>query len=148
MSILTIDAVMFRTTEEIFSLVRRFGDCTLPRSEWTHAAHLTVALWHLLQYDWAEAVERVRHGIKLYNAANGVATTRESGYHETITLFWLRRVRSFLEEGRNEGCSLAPLANRLVEGADRNLPLEYYSRELLFSWEARLSWAEPDLKPL
>ncbi|HEV7892466.1 MAG TPA: hypothetical protein VGP08_17775, partial [Pyrinomonadaceae bacterium] len=60
MSLLTMDTTKFRTTGEVLSLLRRFDDCTLPRDEWTHAAHLTVALWHLLEYDWAEAVSRVR----------------------------------------------------------------------------------------
>jgi hypothetical protein len=30
---------------------------------------------------------------------------------------------------------------------EKNFPLAYYSRERLFSNEARTSWAEPDLKP-
>src|SRR5687768_5917487 len=133
MSILTIDAVKFRTTEEIFSLVRRFEDCTLPRAEWTHAAHLTVALWHLLQFDWPEATERVRRGIQRYNAAHGVLPTPTGGYHETLTLFWLRVVRSHLEGGRNEARSLVSLANELAATADSRLPLRYYTRERLFS---------------
>ena len=138
----------YERAAEVEALVRGFLSCTLPWSAWTHAAHLTVALWHLLHYDWAEAVERVRRGIKLYNTANRVATTRERGYHETITLFWMRYVRAFLEANYNEGRSLASLANELIVRADRNAPLEHYSRELLFSWEARRAWAEPDLKPL
>ena len=125
-----------------------FEDCTLPRTEWTHAAHLTVALWHLLEFDWAEAVERVRLGIKRYNAAHGIVTTPTGGYHETLTIFWLRHVRSFLEMGRNEARSLVALANELAAGADKSLPLEYYTRERLFSTEARAAWVEPDLKPL
>jgi hypothetical protein len=148
MSILTLDEVKFRTTEEILALVRGFEDCTLPREEWTHAAHLTVALWYLLQYDWPEAAGCVRRGIKRYNAAHGVATTPTSGYHETLTLFWLRCVRSFLEGERNEGRSLVSLANELAASADKNLPLAHYTRERLFSREARNAWVEPDLKPL
>src|ERR1043165_5805414 len=58
----TLENVTFRTSEEMFELLRRFEDCTLPREEWTHAAHLTVALWHLLQFDWPEACARVRAG--------------------------------------------------------------------------------------
>jgi hypothetical protein len=138
----------FRTTGEILALVRRFDDCTLPREEWTHASHLTVALWHLLEYDWAEAVARVRVGIQRYNAAHGIRTTPTGGYHETLTLFWLRHVRAFLEEGRNEARSLVSLANDLADSADRSLPLKYYTRERLFSTEARASWVEPDLKRL
>jgi hypothetical protein len=148
MSILTLEANTFRTTEEIFSLVRRFEDCTLPREEWTHAAHLTVALWHLLQFDWPEAVAHVRRGIKRYNAAHGIRATPTGGYHETLTLFWLRTVRAFLEAERNEARALVHLANELAETADKRLPLKHYTRELLFSPEARAAWVEPDLKPL
>ena len=148
MSALTVDAVRFRTNEEVFSLVRRFRDCTLPRAEWTHAAHLVVALWHLLEYDWPEATARVRLGIRSYNAAHGIPTTPTGGYHETLTLFWLRVVRSFLEGGRNEARSLVSLANELAAGADSGLPLRHYTRARLFSPEARAGWVEPDLKPL
>jgi hypothetical protein len=148
MSMLINEAVKFRTNEEVFSLVRRFGDCTLPRSEWTHAAHLTVALWFLLEFDWPEATERVRLGIRRYNAAHGIVTTPTGGYHETLTLFWLRVVRSFLEGGRNEGRSLVGLANELGASADSGLPLRHYTRERLFSPEARAAWVEPDLKPI
>src|SRR5919206_2282026 len=148
MSMMTMDDVRFRTTGEILALVRRFDDCTLPREEWTHAAHLTVALWYLLQYDWAEAVARARLGIQRYNAAHGIRTTPTGGYHETLTIFWMRRVRAFLEDGRNEARSLVSLANELAASADRNLPLEYYTRERLFSTEARAAWVEPDLKSL
>jgi hypothetical protein len=148
MSILTLDATTFRTTEEILALVRRFEDCTLPREEWTHAAHLTVALWHLLQFDWPEAVTRVRARIKRYNAAHGIPATPTGGYHETLTLFWLRVVRRFLEAERNEARALVHLANELAANADKGLPLKHYTRELLFSPEARAEWVEPDLKPL
>jgi len=148
MSILTFEAVKFRTTEEVLALVRRFEDCTLPRAEWTHAAHLTVALWHLLQYDWPEATSRVRRGIRRYNAAHGIRETPEGGYHETLTLFWLCAVRSFLEGGRNEARSLVSLANDLAAAYDKSLPLEFYTRARLFSREARTGWVEPDLKPL
>jgi len=148
MSILTLDATTFRTNEEIFSLLRRFDDCTLPRAEWTHAAHLTVALWFLLEFDWPEATDRVRRGIRRYNAAHGIRPTPTGGYHETLTLFWLRTVRTFLEAGRNEARALVHLANELAETADKSLPLAHYTRERLFSPEARASWVEPDLKPL
>lgn len=148
MSLLTMETTKFRSTGEVLSLLRRFEDCTLPRDEWTHAAHLTVALWHLLEYDWEEAVSRVRRGILRYNAAHGVRTTPTGGYHETLTLFWMRRVRAFLEDGRNEARSLVALANDLADALDSRLPFEYYTRERLFSSEARAAWVEPDLKSL
>jgi len=148
MALLTLEVVTYREAGEILALVRDFETCALPRERWTHAAHLTVALWYLLQYEWPEAVRRVREGIKRLNEAHGVVTTRERGYHETLTLFWLRHVRAFLERGYNEARPLVPLANELIERSDRNRPLEHYTRALLFSWEARLGWVEPDIKPL
>lgn len=148
MTTLTLETATFSTTEEILALVRGFEECTLPRERWTHAAHLTVALWNLLQYDWPEACARVRLDIKRYNAAHGIHATPTGGYHETLTLFWLRRVRAFLEDGRNEARSLVALANELAASADKSLPLAYYTRERLFSAEARAGWVEPDLKPL
>src|SRR5829696_4318527 len=148
MTMLTLEATTFRTSEEMFELLRRFEDCTLPPEEWTHAAQLTVALWYLLQFDWPEAVARVRARIKRYNAAHGVPTTPAGGYHETLTLFWLRVVRTFLEAERNEARALVRLANELIASADKGLPLSHYTRERLLSPEARAHWVEPDLKPL
>ena len=148
MSILTLEVKTFRTSEEMFELLRRFEDCTLPRGEWTHAAHLTVALWHLLQFDWPEAVARVRTRIKCYNAAHGILTTPTGGYHETLTIFWLRTVRAYLDAERNEARALVHLANELAATHDKGLPLSYYTRDRLFSPEARAGWVEPDLKPL
>ena len=148
MAIATLEMVTFRTSEEMFELLRRFEDCTLPREEWTHAAHLTVALWHLLQFDWPEAVARVRRGIKRYNAAHGIVETPTGGYHETLTLFWLRTVRAFLDTERNEARALVHLANELAATHDKGLPFSFYTRERLFSPEARAGWVEPDLRPL
>ncbi len=149
MSAVHLEIVRYSNAAEVLALVRDFKFCTLPRSEWTHRAHLTVALWHELRYPWAEAVELVRAGIKRYNEAHGIRQTREGGYHETITLFWLRMVRAYLlEAAENKRCSLAALANGLVERYPKELPLRYYTRERLMSWEARQRWVEPDLLPL
>ena len=42
--------------QEVTDLVARFADGTLPASEWTHRAHLTVALWHATHHAPAEAL--------------------------------------------------------------------------------------------
>lgn len=144
-----VEATTYRNAAEVLALVRDFKFCTLPRERWTHRAHLTVALWHQLRYPWPEAVRLVRAGIKRYNDAHGILTTKEGGYHETMTLFWMRVVREYLlGAAKNQRCSLAHLANSLVENCAKELPLEYYSRERLMSQEARAAWVEPDLKSL
>jgi hypothetical protein len=139
--------VKYQTISEMKNLIAAFNNCTLPRCEWHHVAHLTVALWYLSQYKEQEAINRLRQGIQQYNAAVGIKTTKESGYHATITLFWIQIVHHYLlaAVARN---SLLELANGLIQTyGDKNLPLKYYSRDLLMSWEARSHWIEPDLKP-
>jgi hypothetical protein len=138
----------YRSLGEIESLVRAFEDCRLPRPEWTHEAHLTVALWYLAHCSGREATARIRNGIKRYNAANGIHMTKDNGYHETITLFWICVLSKYLLL-TDAGHSFLELANGMVARfSDRRYPFEYYSRELLTSWRARTSWVEPDLKAL
>jgi hypothetical protein len=85
-------------------------------------------------------------GIYWLNDTHGTPNTEASGYHETLTVFWLRTIAEFLEtRSKNEG--LACLANELlVECNDTKLPLSFYTRERLFSVEARMSYVEPNLK--
>jgi hypothetical protein len=154
------------TENNINRLIHAFQSCTLPRCQWTHQAHLIVALWYLTHYSEPDATNYIRNGIQNYNRARGIKTTKNSGYHETITLFWIQRVRHFLAVlsmqevisapsvgqyllTEDANITLAELANNLVEYyRNPNLVLEYYSRDLLMSQSARQGWVEPDLKSL
>lgn len=122
-------------------LIDAFERCTLPREEWTHAAHLRVALWYLVHYPYEVALDRLRHGIGRYNRA-----VSSRGYHETLTCFWAQAVRRYLDE--IEPCqALEGRADRLVaKFSDARLPWTYYSAGRLASDEARTGWTEPDLR--
>ena len=148
MSTIHAERLSFRTSAEVEMLAHEFADCTLPRERWTHQAHLTVALWYLARHTRAEATRLIREGIKRYNRACGVRTTPTSGYHETLTLFWIRIVGGYLERAAGDSRSLVHLVNGLLSDHDTSLPLNYYSRERLMSGEARARWVEPDLKAL
>lgn len=139
---------IYRSPSEIDSLIHAFQECSLPRSQWTHEAHLTVALWYLFYDSEQEAINAVRNGIKRYNSVQGIETTKDGGYHETLTLFWVRTIRRYLaDESRNR--SIVHLANGLIaKYADRTLPFTYYTRDRLMSWEARNNWVEPDLRAI
>jgi hypothetical protein len=138
----------FCAFEEIENLIRGFESGALSRDQWDHKAHLTVACWYLICYPEPEAARRIREGIQRYNKAAGTVTTIENGYHETITMFWASMVKSFLRNATLE-CSILGLINNLVDRyANKHILFEYYSLDLLMSWEARLNWVEPDLKPL
>ena len=140
--------IIYRSPSDIDSLIHAFQECSLPRSQWTHEAHLTVALWYLFYDAEQEAINAVRNGIKRYNSVQGIETTKDGGYHETLTLFWVQTVRRYLaDESRNR--SMVNLANGLIaKYADRTLPFTYYTRDRLMSSEARINWVEPDLRSL
>ncbi len=133
----------FENDDEIVSLVEAFEACSIHPAEFKHYQHLAVALWYVANFPYDEASARMRTGIQKLAAAYG-----KSGYHETITRFWLEMVRQFLA-GAATSTSLADLANRLgSECADKNLIRDYYSEELLNSESAKNGWAASDLKPL
>jgi hypothetical protein len=133
----------YKTDEEIRSLVTAFEACSFHPSEFKHYQHLAVALWYVWHLPYEEAVKRMTGGIRRLAETYG-----KSGYHETITLFWLTLVSNFAGEMRRNS-SLATIANQLIENYnDKNLIGEYYSAELLASEEAKAQWVEPDLKRL
>jgi hypothetical protein len=149
MIVTTVEKNCYDSIAEIESVVHGFQWCTLPRERWTHAAHLTIALWYHLRLQWPDAEKLIRQSIQRFNEAHGIVTTPTGGYHETMTLFWIRMVRDYLDEVHSEKLPVLRLFNKLIERYGRKeLPLEYYSRELLMSLEARANWVEPDLKAL
>lgn len=129
-------------------LLTQFLSHTLPKSDWTHEAHLSVGLWHLREFGFDEALTRMRKGICAYNEAVGTANTTSSGYHETLTQFWLRVLDAQQREAGAE-TAFADVLSRVLAGswADRALALRYYHRETLFSSRARATWVGPDLQP-
>jgi hypothetical protein len=140
--------IRFTTTDELRELVDAFERCTLSRAEWTHAAHLSVAVWYVMWCGTAEALERMRAGIQRLNAVHNVPTTPTGGYHETITRFYVWLVSRELRRAHIDA-PLAEITNAVVDACDdRTIPLRYYSRDRLMSWEARTTWIEPDLRPL
>jgi hypothetical protein len=136
------------TPDEVSDLVTRFETAMVPQSEWTHRAHLTVALWYASHHGPAEALERMRSGILRLNRAHGVPTTSTRGYHETITRFYMRVVTHHVraEPARGDWAERANHAYQRL-GA-RDLPLRHYSEARLKSVAARTGWVEPDLRPL
>ena len=84
--------------------------------------------------------------IRRYNESVGGVNDETQGYHETITQVFIRGVRLSLARSGGAGAGRAGqrAAAARREGR-RDWPLRFYSRERLFSVEARLGWVEPDL---
>lgn len=123
-------------------------DKALPKAEWTHEAHLRAGLWHVLQHGAPAALELLRERISSYNESVGTRNTDTSGYHETLTRFYVTVIDRFLATA-DRTRELDLLARDLLATCgDRKLPLHHYSEGRLFSPVARRSWVEPDLRPI
>jgi len=139
---------MSYTDAEIAALVEGLLDRSLPKAEWTHAAHLTATL-KLVRLRNANLERDLPWVIRTYNVAVGGKNTETMGYHETITQAYLAAIRAF-EAALPAGTSDAQAAALLLETplGDKDWPLTHWSRERLFSVEARRWWMDPDIKPL
>jgi hypothetical protein len=87
--------------------------------------------------------------IRRFNESVGGVNSDTEGYHETITRAFLHGVRLFLSEADTSE-PLHELINGLLMSpmGRRDWPLRFYSRELLFSVEARRHFVEPDVAAL
>jgi hypothetical protein len=120
---------------------------TLPKSEWTHAAHFAAAFWLLRRFG-ADVFREMPRLIRAYNEATGVANTETSGYHETITIASLRAAAAWLAARPNVSLPEALAALLASPYGRSDWLLAYWSKEVLFSARARREWVEPDLAPL
>lgn len=138
----------FSTEQEIIALVESFKNGTLPAALWTHQAHLVTGLWFHYHYTADEAICYLRSGIISYNISSGGENTPQKGYHETITIFWCKILRHFLIT--NPTLSLVDACNRFLESewSSKDLPMQYYTRDVLFSTGARAMWVKPDIQEI
>ncbi len=135
------DNPCYRTVAEIEEVVRRFEDCSYTPDEFVHAKHLTVAAWYFARLDAEAARERMRSGLRKFIAHHG-----KTGYHETITEFWLRLVEHAIRPAERNEADVVSLVNGVIMLCnDKNLIYTHYSRDLLASSAAKAYWTEPDI---
>lgn len=134
--------------EALASFLRGFETGTLPKTEWTHGAHIAAAATYLSGSDAATVLPLMRRRIRAYNIAVGGGNSATSGYHETLTRFWLVIVEDFVLRSR-PGSPLHAARLAVAQfGEQRSLHAEYYSGNVVQDCEARREWREPDLQPL
>jgi hypothetical protein len=132
---------MAQMTDEAFA--RAFENGSVAPGDFDHLAHVRVAwvyLWEAASTE--DALPRMRQAIRRFAEAAGVSHK----YHETITVLWMRLLAGVKARGATG--ELAEVLHAYPALADKELPLHYYSREVLFSEEARARWIEPDCRPL
>ena len=127
-------------TLDVESTYQRFCSCTLPFDAWTHEAHLLVCWRDLRERTPDESLVFLRQAIRSYNDTVGTVNSDSSGYHETLTVFYVAAISSLAAQAFDQVIR-SPLT-------ERNAPLRYWTPARLFSVEARRRWIEPDIAAL
>lgn len=139
----------FRSDADLSAIAEGVIARTLPKSAWTHAAHFAAAVWIVARRPDLDAERDMPGLIRAYNEATDTPNTDTGGYHETITQASLGAVRAVIVGLPPETPPFAVLNALLASGyGDKHWPLAFWTRERLFSVEARRTWVEPDLAPL
>ena len=139
---------LFERDEDIRAIGSGLLARSLPREAWTHEAHLGACLWLVSERPDIDIDAEIATIISRYNESVGGVNDDTQGYHDTITRAYVAGVRRFLSETAETGLAARVNAMLLSDVGRRDWPLRFYSRERLFSVEARRGFVEPDLKPL
>lgn len=140
---------LFATDDAIIRIGEGLVARTLPRPDWTHEAHLAATAYLLVRRPDIDVDKELPGIIRRYNESVGGVNDDTQGYHETITRTYLHGVRLFLAEAGGDA-PVHELVNDLLRSpiGRRDWPLNFYSRNLLFSVEARRHFVSPDLQSL
>jgi hypothetical protein len=126
------------TTEEGRELFSRWENGLLTKEEWTHEMHLIMGAAVILKFG-ENALPEMKKRIIRHNEAVGIINSEDSGYHETLTAFWLQTVKQFLEEKNLTVFDEITIDEIICEEklADRNCWLKFYKLETIQSKEVR-----------
>jgi hypothetical protein len=120
----------------------RFESRTLENAAFRHREHVRLT-WIYLTTEPPAAVEaRLCRALLALATSHGVAQR----FHHTLTVAWIRIIES--ARRLNPDAPFHALVDACPWLLDKDAPLAYYTRDVLYSDEAREGWVEPNLKPL
>jgi hypothetical protein len=115
---------------------------SIPKSGWTHEAHVAACTALVRRVGEVRALRLLGRIIPRLNRVHGTLNTDTSGYHATLTEYYVRAVGALVSAGVDDRA----IAAHPTTG--REAPLRHWRRETLFSVPARRGWVDPDLSPL
>ncbi|MCU0227391.1 MAG: hypothetical protein MUF01_07105 [Bryobacterales bacterium] len=137
-----------RHETDLESFIRQFRACTLPQREWTHRAHVGVAAALILSLGSDEALRVLRATIPRLNESYGGVNTPTSGYHDTLTVFWVRLVATLLSRLPQQLSHVDRVAIAVEAYGDlRRADRAFYEGDLMHHEEARTRWVPPSRGP-
>ena len=135
---------MNSVTDADLEFARQFSSGNISPAEFDHPAHLRLAYIHLATHGPDEAVTTFREALLGFLRRHQVDPGK---FHETLTQAWLQAVWYFMQRF-GDTTSADDFLQKSTVLHDSKVMLTHYSRELLFSDEARRQFVEPDLDPI
>ena len=131
-------------------LLNAFETLSLPFSEWTHRAHVSVAFAYLRRHPFDEALGRMRAGVKAYNARHAVPETATSGYNETTTRAFMHLIAATLQayDRTHPAADARSFCDTHPQLMTRHALRLFYSPQRRMDPAAKAQVVEPDLAPL
>jgi len=123
--------------------LKAFEDCTYPRDDWKHKAHVRMAWLYLSRHAFEVGLLKIREGIKRYNACSD-----NHGYKETETQFFVRMIHFKMIRSKVYEFEAFCLQNGDLFASHPPLRAKYYSDQVWRSEAAIHEFVEPDLFPL
>ena len=149
-----IDSSKPATSQEEFALLesgaslQRFVEAwksgRLPKSAWTHAAHVAMAAYFAFDHAAEATFAMMKAGIIHHNTSVGTPNTEDNGYHETLTRFWSSEIGEFVRSSRFHSRFDAVRAAVSTFGGDRDRFTQFYSFDVVRDRRARREWVAPD----
>lgn len=131
-------------TAEDNIFLKAFEECTLPKTLWTHEAHLRMAWLRLREKGFSEGLRFIKNGIRRYNDSLAA-----SGYHETVTVAFAALVHYRSQLGSSDWNFSEFIAhNSDLLAKSPAILNNFYSRERLAQSAARDHFEDGDLRPL
>ena len=131
-----------RLTDDDLRLREQFESRTLANAAFRHREHVRLT-WIYLTSEPADAVAaRLCESLLALATSHGVPDR----FHHTLTLVWVRIIEA--ARGAHPDLPFDALVDACPSLLDKDAPLAFYSRDHLYSDEARKTWVDPNLRPL
>jgi hypothetical protein len=121
---------------------RQFENFDLPPSMITHEGHFRIVWVYLKDFDFETAFQKVNEGIKKYDKMVGDGTK----YHATITYAYMMMIKKKMGEKNYVTWDEFVEDNKGLLKPVKEVLLNFYNPETLFSDRAKVEIIEPDLE--
>jgi len=119
--------------------------CSIAVSEFNHRAHVRLAYIYLVKNSTDSSNHLMRETINKLLKYNNIEPSVK--YHETLTKAWLLAVSHYMQNTESS-FSADDFINENPQLLDNELIMRHYSKQRLYSDNARNKYMEPDLAPI